>query len=166
MSARPTPALSVAAPADDTAGKGNGEVGIGWALGAGPCRGGRGPRLSRRRIVECGDGSMLRVVDGMNVIGTRPDGWWRDRPRAQRRLVGELGALGEALTVVFDGRDHEVGAPPGVEVRFAPHADDAIAELAGPDVVVVTSDRGLAERVRARGGTVESSKAFADRLRS
>src|SRR4051812_46717621 len=104
----------------------------------------------------------MRVVDGMNVIGTRPDGWWRDRSGAQRRLVAQLGALGEPLTVVFDGRAHETDPPPGIDVRFAPHADDAIAELAGPDVVVVTSDRGLAARVRERGGSVEPSKAFLD----
>src|SRR4051812_14450839 len=104
------------------------------------------------------------VVDGMNVIGTRPDGWWRDRRGAQRRLVGRLAALGEPLTVVFDGREHDTSPPESVDVRFARHADDVIAELAGPGVVVVTSDRGLAERVRARGGEVESSKGFLERL--
>ncbi len=36
------------------------------------------------------------VVDGMNVIGSRPDGWWRDRAAAARRLVGRLEALAEA----------------------------------------------------------------------
>jgi hypothetical protein len=105
-----------------------------------------------------------RVIDGMNVIGTRPDGWWRDRQGAQRRLVGELAALGEPVTVVFDGREHDTGPSDGVEVAFAPHADDLIAELAGPGVIVVTSDRGLAERVRARGGDVEPSKRFLERL--
>ena len=107
---------------------------------------------------------MSTVVDGMNVIGTRPDGWWRDRPAAQKRLVARLGALGEPLTVVFDGREHDTEPPPGVEVAFAPHADDAIAELAGPGVTVVTSDRGLAARVRERGGDVEPSKRFLERL--
>ena len=104
------------------------------------------------------------VVDGMNVIGSRPDGWWRDRPKAQRGLVAALGDLGEPLTVVFDGRPHETDPAPGVEVAFAPHADDAIAALAGPGVQVVTSDRGLAERVRSAGGEVLPAKAFRDRL--
>jgi hypothetical protein len=107
---------------------------------------------------------MRRVVDGMNVIGSRPDGWWRDRPGAQKRLVRELGELGEPLTVVFDGREHDTAPAEGVEVRFARHADDAIADLAGPGVTVVTSDRGLAQRVRTRGGEVEPSKAFRERL--
>jgi uncharacterized protein YaiI (UPF0178 family) len=101
----------------------------------------------------------------MNVIGSRPDGWWRDRRGAQRKLVERLGELGEPVTVVFDGREHETDPGPGVEVAFAPHADDEIAALAGPGVRVVTSDRGLAERVRAAGGEVEPAKAFRDRLR-
>jgi predicted RNA-binding protein with PIN domain len=104
------------------------------------------------------------VVDGMNVIGSRPDGWWRDRKGAQRALVERLAALGAPVTVVFDGRPHDVQAPPGVEVIFAPHADDEIAALAGPGVRVVTSDRGLIERVRAAGAEVEPAKPFRDRL--
>ena len=104
------------------------------------------------------------IVDVANVMGSRPDGWWRDRPGAQRRLVARLGALGEPLTVVFDGREHDTDPPDDVDVRFARHADDTIAELAGPGVTVVTSDRGLAERVRERGGEVEPSKRFLERL--
>jgi hypothetical protein len=104
------------------------------------------------------------VVDGMNVIGSRPDGWWRDRRGAQRALVQRLNALGEPLTVVFDGREHETDPAPGVEVAFAPHADDAIAARAAPGVLVVTSDRGLAERVRAAGGDVAPAKAFREKL--
>jgi len=100
----------------------------------------------------------------MNVIGSRPDGWWRDRRGAQRRLVAQLGSLGEPVTVVFDGREHETEPAEGVDVRFAAHADDAIAELAEPGVTVVTSDRGLAARVRERGGDVEPSKAFRESL--
>ena len=107
---------------------------------------------------------MALIVDGMNVIGSRPDGWWRDRPGAQRRLVHALAAVGEPLTVVFDGREHDTEPPGGIEVVIAPHADDVIAERAGPGVRVVTSDRGLADRVRARGGEVEPAKAFRERL--
>jgi hypothetical protein len=33
---------------------------------------------------------MHRVVDAMNVIGSRPDGWWRDRGRATRRLIDQI----------------------------------------------------------------------------
>jgi hypothetical protein len=104
------------------------------------------------------------IVDGMNVIGSRPDGWWRDRRAAHRRLVTALGALGEPVTVVLDGSPHEIEAPDGVELVFAPVADDEIAARAAPGVRVVTSDRGLADRVRAAGGEVEPAKAFRDRL--
>ena len=45
-------------------------------------------------------------VDGNNVMGSRPDGWWRDRAEAARRLVAEIIPLalghGGAWTIVFD----------------------------------------------------------------
>src|SRR4051812_45855217 len=104
MSARPTPALSV--PACAGAAMTSAPRSAAAATFTAPDR-----RVRRR--------GMRRVVDGMNVIGTRPDGWWRDRPGAQRRLVGELAALGEPLTVVFDGREHDTAPPEGIEVRFA-----------------------------------------------
>ena len=53
------------------------------------------------------------IVDGNNVMGSRPDGWWRDRRGAQRRLVERLetfaGARDEPVTVIFDGRPHDAG---------------------------------------------------------
>jgi rRNA-processing protein FCF1 len=104
------------------------------------------------------------VVDGMNLIGSRPDGWWRDRPRAMRRLVEELQGLGEPVTVVFDGRPFELEDSGPVEVLFASRrgrnaADDDIAELvaqadAPGDLRVVTSDKELVQRVRASGSQV------------
>jgi hypothetical protein len=103
------------------------------------------------------------LVDGMNVIGSRPDGWWRDRRGAQRRLASELEALPEPVTVVFDGRPHDT-ATPGVDVRFAPVADDEIARLARPGDRVVTSDAELANRVSAAGAEVEGAGAFRRRL--
>ena len=46
-------------------------------------------------------------VDGNNVMGSRPDGWWRDRPAAQQRLIADIEAAargsGREWTVVFDG---------------------------------------------------------------
>lgn len=121
---------------------------------------------------------MPLIVDGMNVIGSRPDGWWRDRPAAMEALVGRLGALaeaeGEAVTVVFDGRPFELAAPPGVEVMFASRrgrdaADDEIVALversAEPSgLLVVTSDDDLAGRVRALGAEVVGAGAFRRRL--
>ena len=62
------------------------------------------------------------VVDAMNVIGSRPTGWWRDRRGAMARLVEELGryaeAAGEDVTVVLDSDPFDVDAP-GLDVRFA-----------------------------------------------
>ena len=117
------------------------------------------------------------IVDGMNVIGSRPDGWWRDRRAAMRRLVERLDALAaadeERLTVVFDGRAFEL-AGEAVDVRFASRggpnaADDDIVTLveAADDptaVYVITSDDDLARRVRALGAEVEGAGAFRRRL--
>jgi predicted RNA-binding protein with PIN domain len=121
------------------------------------------------------------VVDGMNLIGSRPDGWWRDRPAARVRLVEELAGLaartGDRVTVVFDGRPGagEDPAPSdrGVTVSFAPGgpdaADDVIAALVGrpdhlPGLRVVTSDAGLSRRVRSVGVPVTGVSAFRDLL--
>ncbi|WP_320669238.1 RNA-binding protein [Patulibacter defluvii] len=103
---------------------------------------------------------MRLIVDGSNVMGARPDGWWRDRPAARRRLVREIDAAADTIeaglavagppVVVFDGRPHELPATVA-DVRFAPSADDAIAALAGPDDLIVTSDRELVGRVGDRG---------------
>jgi predicted RNA-binding protein with PIN domain len=120
------------------------------------------------------------VVDGMNLIGSRPDGWWRDRAGARRRLVSDLAALvgTEAeVTVVFDGRPRpgevDAAAAVGVTARFAPGgpnaADHAIVALlpglGDPGAVtVVTSDAALADSVRKAGVVVEGVKAFRARL--
>jgi predicted RNA-binding protein with PIN domain len=117
------------------------------------------------------------LVDGMNVIGSRPTGWWRDRPGAMRGLTEELAAFAEAsgdeVAVVFDGKPFELHAP-DVDVAFASRrgpnaADDDIAErvAADPDpgdLRVVTSDATLAERVRGGGAEVVGAGAFRRRL--
>ncbi len=113
----------------------------------------------------------------MNVIGSRPDGWWRDRPAAMRRLVDELRAFstatGEPVTVVLDGRPFDLPGD-GVEVRFASRrgpnaADDDIAAMVAADpspgeVTVVTSDSALEQRVRSSGAEVLGAGAFRRRL--
>ena len=107
----------------------------------------------------------------MNVIGARPTGWWRDRPRAMRELVDELRGLGEPVTVVFDGKPFDL-SDQAVEVRFAMRrgrdaADDDIVALvadAEEPPRVVTSDAQLAARVRAHGAEVVGAGAFRARL--
>jgi predicted RNA-binding protein with PIN domain len=120
---------------------------------------------------------MRWLVDGMNVLGSRPDGWWRDRKTATKRLTALLEAFAgetrEPLTVVFDGRPFDLSAP-SVEVEFAsgrgPNAADrdiAARVEADPDpgsITVVTSDRELADRVRSAGAQVLGSGQFRRRL--
>jgi predicted RNA-binding protein with PIN domain len=114
------------------------------------------------------------IVDGNNVMGSRPDGWWRDRRGAQHRLVERLEAFAaardEPVTVIFDGRPHDAGGRERVAVLFARRsgpdaADDDIAALVArhPDpasLKVVTSDAALAARVRAAGAEVVGAGAF------
>jgi len=118
------------------------------------------------------------LVDGMNVIGTRPDAWWKDRHAAMVRLVDLLerwvAGSGEDVTVVFERPPSPPIASPVVEVAHAPRprpdsADDEIVRRlrADPDpaqVRVATSDRWLADRVRAAGATVEPAESFRRRL--
>jgi predicted RNA-binding protein with PIN domain len=115
-----------------------------------------------------------RVVDDMNVIGSRPDGWWRDRSGAIERLVGQLDrwaeVSGERVTVMLEQPPRRQPDAERVEVEWAPSAgansaDHEIVrrlpEWTGEDaVVVVTSDRDLAARVREAGAEVEPSRSF------
>jgi hypothetical protein len=84
-------------------------------------------------------GELRWIVDGMNVIGSRPDGWWRDRPGAMRSLAEELSewADGRDVAVVFDGRPFDLQVP-GVDVSFASRrgpnaADDDIVRMVAAD---------------------------------
>ena len=118
------------------------------------------------------------VVDGSNVIGTVPDGWWRDRPAAARRLLARLQCLqsrhGSELILVLDVIDPELpeGDHAGVDVRYPTRrgrnaADDRIrdlvAELDNDRLEVVTSDRTLAADLRS-SAVVVTAKAFLSRL--
>jgi predicted RNA-binding protein with PIN domain len=121
------------------------------------------------------------LVDGNNVVGSRPDGWWRDRSGAARRLVTELQAFaartGDTVEVVFDGRplaDLPEGVHEGVHVAYARRAgrdagDDRVVEEIERDgdpasITVVTSDRALAERVHGLGAHVEGARALTREL--
>lgn len=118
----------------------------------------------------------MLVIDAANVIGSRPTGWWRDRPGAARTFTERVratvgsGRLGAPVTIVLEGRSR-AGADEadvdGVAVVHAPgEGDDAIADIAAAnrDVVVVTADRGLAERVRATNAEVVGPSWLLDQL--
>lgn len=121
---------------------------------------------------------MRWLVDGMNVIGTRPDGWWRDRDAAMLALVDLLerwaAADGEDVIVVFERPPSPPIRSTVIEVAHAPRprpdaADDEIirrlrAESTPGDVRVVTSDRWLADRAGAAGASVEGADSFRTRL--
>ena len=112
----------------------------------------------------------LVIVDGANVVGSVPDGWWRDRAGAAVRLrdrLSELPASGLSnvpgpveIVLVVEGRARDIQETSGVRVERADRSgDDKIVELvadAGKDrrVVVVTADRGLRDRVTALGAEV------------
>ena len=123
------------------------------------------------------------LVDGNNVMGSRPDGWWRDRQGAARRLVAELAAYaartGDQVVAVFDGRPVPglaEGMHDGVHVAYATRAgrnagDDRIVEEIARDddpasLTVVTSDRELAQRARELGAEVEGAGAITRELGS
>jgi predicted RNA-binding protein with PIN domain len=113
-------------------------------------------------------------VDGMNVIGTRPDAWWSDRHAAMVRLVHLLenwvAATGEDVIVVFEQPPRPPISSTVIEVTHAPRprrdsADDEIvrrvtAEPEPGEIRVVTSDTWLADRVHAAGASVQSADSF------
>lgn len=118
-------------------------------------------------------------VDGNNLMGARPDGWWRDRRLAQRRIVAQLEEVarqvGGQWTVVFDGapprgRAARIAEAGALRVEFASRrgpnaADDRIVSLIralpeGAGAVVYTSDRRLRERAAALGARVEGASAL------
>jgi predicted RNA-binding protein with PIN domain len=122
---------------------------------------------------------MLVVVDGNNVMGSRPDGWWKDRAGAAKRLVAQLGDWAERadsdVLVVFDGPEPAgLTIPPRVDVRFARRrgrdaADDDIAAFVAADAApqrlrVVTSDAELGRRVRELGAEVVGARELLDQL--
>ncbi|MEV7693617.1 NUDIX hydrolase [Microbacterium sp. NPDC089189] len=140
------------------------------------------PLLERRPVV---------VVDAANVVGSVPDGWWRDRAGAAARLLTRLegiaseGIVADALglpaarwfpriVVVLEGAAREartVGSAGGVDVVHAPASgdDEIVAQVlaaaaSGEAVTVVTSDRALADRATAGGATVHGAGWLLDLL--
>lgn len=117
---------------------------------------------------------MHRVVDAMNVIGSRPDGWWRDRGGAVERLVARLEewaeGSGERVTVVLEKEPPRPLEARRVTVEWArePGRDAADREivrrlpewLREGEVVLVTSDRELARQARELGADVDGASGF------
>lgn len=120
------------------------------------------------------------IVDAANVVGSRPDGWWRDRAGAARRLHDQLTATEVAakdeVVLVVEGRAR-AGCPAGqdghVRTVHAPASgDDAIVDEVvsqvsvgdGRAVSVVTADRGLVARVTEAGGRTHSPRWLLDQL--
>ena len=126
------------------------------------------------------------IVDAANVVGSVPDGWWRDRPGAAGRLVERVAALTKAgipaasldlpedvwfpdWVIVLEGQARAAGDAPGVEVvRAEASGDDTIVDevrrsvSAGRTVTVVTSDRDLVARVTDAGAAARGSRWLHD----
>ncbi|OBY32919.1 NYN domain-containing protein [Mycolicibacter kumamotonensis] len=119
---------------------------------------------------------MRWIIDAMNVIGSRPDGWWKDRHQAMVRLTRHLerwaAADGRDVTVVFerppsppiDSEVIAIGAAPRAGTNSA---DDEIIRMVHADrhphhITVVTSDSALLERVREAGANTYPAKGFRD----
>lgn len=110
------------------------------------------------------DPRQLIVVDAANVVGSRADGWWRDRAGAARRLLSEIAELTTRLpestevTVVLEGAAKAAAdgpAAPRMTVVLAERSGDdkivdVVAEATGL-ITVVTADRELRSRVQALG---------------
>ncbi|MEH1015085.1 hypothetical protein V6U90_18470 [Micromonospora sp. CPCC 206060] len=123
-------------------------------------------------------GIPMVVVDGANVVGSRPDGWWRDRAGAAARLrdrLVPLTGMGRPdlpppveVVLVLEGAARRVPAVPGVAVVAASGSgDDALVALVAAagnrPCVVVTADRQLRDRVSALGAQVRGPRWLDDR---
>ncbi|KZX20500.1 NUDIX domain-containing protein [Rathayibacter tanaceti] len=132
------------------------------------------------------------VVDAANVVGSRPDGWWRDRAGAAERLLAALARVAvvglpgrllgidadrvwPCIAVVLEGAARAADTATAVAAapagRLAVHSaeasgDDAIVHLVGgrESSVVVTADRGLVARVEALGAVAVGPRSLLDVL--
>jgi hypothetical protein len=122
---------------------------------------------------------VMLLIDAANVVGSRPDGWWRDRPLAARTLVARVRTAAAAshlrspVVIVLEGaarRGEPEGVAEGVEVVHASgEGDDTLVRIAahaGEPVLLVTSDRALRERARSSGADVVGPAWLLSRLES
>lgn len=109
----------------------------------------------------------MLLIDAANVIGSRPNGWWRDRPGAARTFVERVralagaGGLEQPVVVVLEGKARggvEPGVADGVTVVHASGSGDdtlvAVAAEATGQVTLVSADRALCRRAEALGADV------------
>ena len=118
------------------------------------------------------------IVDAMNVIGSRPDGWWNDPKKAMRAMAVALNEFatrtGDEVTVVFDTDPGSRDDTPDIEVVIARRkgrnaADYEIEQIVAADedpgsLRVVTSDKRLVEKVTELGAKVTGSGKFRAQL--
>ncbi|WP_371644533.1 NTP pyrophosphohydrolase [Streptomyces mirabilis] len=109
---------------------------------------------------------LLVIIDAANVVGSVPDGWWRDRRGAAERLRDRLARDGlpghegpVELVLVVEGAAKGVESVPGVRVVKASGSGDdriveAVTEAGERPVLVVTADRELRRRVSESGAEV------------
>ncbi|MXM66424.1 NTP pyrophosphohydrolase [Streptomyces sp. HUCO-GS316] len=109
---------------------------------------------------------LLVIVDAANVVGSVPDGWWRDRRRAAEWLRDRLAADGVPghegpveIVLVVEGAARGVESAPGVRVESAPGGGDdhvvaLVTEAGDRPVLTVTADRELRRRVEQLGSRV------------
>ncbi|GIE31540.1 hypothetical protein Ait01nite_045850 [Actinoplanes italicus] len=126
--------------------------------------------------VPADSGIPLVIVDGANVVGSVPDGWWRDRAGAAVRLRDSLATVPAAglpdvpapveVLLVVEGKARNIPqGPSGVRIeRASGSGDDKIVDLvretaANRRTIVVTADRGLRDRVTALGAEVRGPSA-------
>jgi hypothetical protein len=111
------------------------------------------------------------LIDAANVIGSQPNGWWRDRSGAARSFVqsvrsaAEAGRFTEPVVVVLEGAARAgvgEGVAGGVTVVHAPGSGDdtllSVVADAGTQVTLVSADRALCRQAQELGAAVKGPR--------
>jgi predicted RNA-binding protein with PIN domain len=121
--------------------------------------------------------TQVLIVDGANVVGSRPDGWWKDRSGAARRLHERLlvadtsyddivlvleGAAKGGVRAGRDGHVLTVHAPRDGDATIVEQAKGAAEQ--GSTVTVITADRFLRARVEGVGARAMGPGWLLDQL--